>query len=264
MGGTTIAKQQGAMAMSKPMFSKWCRWLDQIYRDQLHDLLVNQHIFHQFGECTKLYIGKYTAGELAHWMNQGYIAFAATAVRRMIEEPPPTPVERRCPKCGHLLPLRKPKSRQQSLSLVVLLRDLANHTDLLTVERYRAMYRTLARRFGNSVARRFADRDFAIITRSRNATKMPSSRINRDIAALKRVAEPVRRLVNKVIAHTEADRRRRGKMTYEKLNAAIALLAETFKTYSLLINGKCLTPLVPFSGYDVTKDLNKLWPKSDH
>ena len=34
--------------MSRAMFSKWRQWLDRIYRDQLHDLLVSQDMFHQF------------------------------------------------------------------------------------------------------------------------------------------------------------------------------------------------------------------------
>ena len=51
--------------MSRTMFDKWRKWLDQIYRNQLHDLLVSQHIFHQFNECTKPYIGTRTVVELA-------------------------------------------------------------------------------------------------------------------------------------------------------------------------------------------------------
>jgi hypothetical protein len=144
-------------------FDKWRRWLGRIYHDQLHGLLVSQHIFHQFGDCTKPHIGQYTAGELAEWMRQGYVAFAATAVRRMAEEP---------------------KSAWQSVSLVILLRDLAKHTDLLTRDRYRRLYR-------NSVVARFADRFFAEFTGSRKATTMPIHRINRDIRALKRVSGPV-------------------------------------------------------------------------
>jgi hypothetical protein len=147
----------------------------------------------------------------------------------------------------------EPKSAWQSVSLVILLRDLAKHTDLLTRDRYRRLYR-------NSVVARFADRFFAEFTGSRKATTMPIHRINRDIRALKRVSGPVQRLANKAIAHTEADRRRLGKLTYQRLDDAIDLLAETYKTYCKLITGACLDPLVQLSYYDVTEYFRRIWP----
>ena len=192
--------------MNKALFKKWSRWLERIYEDQLHDLLVNRHIFQQLGDCTKPYIRTSKGGDLAHWMMQGYVAFAATAVRRMVEEP-------------------STKKGWRSVSLVVLLRDLAVNDNELTIERHRWLYR-------HSVAVRFADRDFARITRNKKASSLSADRINRDILGLKRAAEPIRRLVNKIIAHTEEDRRLRGKMTYRKLSNAIDLFADTFKNYS--------------------------------
>jgi hypothetical protein len=69
-----------------------------------------------------------------------------------------------------------------------------------------------------------------------------------------------RRLANKAIAHTEADRRRLGKLTYQRLDDAIDLLAETYKTYCKLITGACLDPLVQLSYYDVTEYFRRIWP----
>jgi hypothetical protein len=206
--------------------------LDRIYREQLHNLLVAQHIFHQFADCTKPHIGQYTAAELAEWMRQGYIAFAVTAIRRMVEEPKSNP-------------------KWKSLSLVILLRDLARHSSLLTIERYRQLFR-------KSVVARFADRWFADFTGNQKATTMPVRRINRDIRELKRVSEPVQRLANKVIAHTELDRRRLGQLTYQRLDDAIDLLAKTYETYRKLITANC--PPVLLSHYDVTEHFRKIWP----
>jgi hypothetical protein len=212
--------------------------LNRIYDDQLRDLLLNQHIFRQFSECTGPYIGKRVAGELAEWMAQCYVAFATTAVRRMVEEP-------------------STRKGQKSISLVVLLRDLAAHSNELTIERYRWLCR-------RSLPEVLADRIFARISGKKTATRLSSNQIEQDIRNLKRAAEPTRRLVNKIIAHTEEDRRLWGKISYGELNAAIALLSKTFQRYELLITGIRRDPIVPFNGYDVRRDLNKIWPKPDH
>ena len=127
------------------------------------------------------------------------------------------------------------------------LRDLANHTDLLTLKHYRELYR-------NSATLRFANRDFARITRSRNAAKMPVSRINYDIAALKRSCRAGAKTMNKVIAQSEVDRRPQDKMVYRRLDEAIDLLAYTYKTYSLLIHGSYLSLLAPVNGHSVIGD----------
>lgn len=71
------------------------------------------------------------------------------------------------------------------------------------------------------MATRIAGRDFDSIARKRGATHISSGRIDRDIKRLERVAMPVRRLVNKVVAHTERDRRRIGKLKYGQIDAAI-------------------------------------------
>lgn len=115
--------------MSEALFKKWHSWLKRIENDQLSDLLINRYIFRQFTGCTAPYVGKYNAAELAHWMEQCYIAFASTAIRRMLEEParPPTPVN--CPKCGHTIVKPKP---QESVSLVILLRDIEQNASLFT------------------------------------------------------------------------------------------------------------------------------------
>lgn len=241
--------------MSNALFRKWHRWLTRIYEDQLQDLLINQHIFQQFLNCTKPYKGTHEAADLAQWMNQGYVTFAATAIRRMVEEPQtlPSSKKKQCPKCKHVFPARTGRARPGcSISMVVLLRDLQKNSNLLTIQRFRWMYR-------NSVALPFADGHFRKITRNKRATSLSSSRIGRDIRALKKAAAPIKRLVNKIIAHTEEDRRLRGKVTYQQLNAAIALLADLFKMYSLLINGSCCDPLVPLDDYDASGDLERVW-----
>ncbi len=225
--------------MSSSLFSKWRRWLDRIDSDQLLNLLINQQVFHQLQEAFHRQSDKYRGAELADWMVQGYVAFAATGIRRMMERP-----RKEKKKKGE-----KEKKSWTSISLVILMEDLKKHDTLLTRDRFSRMYR-------GKVCMSLAHRDFDSIVRRKGAKQMTASRIERDIAALRKVAKPVVKLVNKVIAHTEADRRRIGRATYGQIDTAIDLLRETFRRYSLLLNGSvCDVPKE-----DVRNDIAKIWP----
>src|SRR5262245_8491069 len=123
--------------MSAALFRKWRTWLERIEHEQLLDLLLNRRVFAQMNECAAPYVGTYKAADLNRWMTQNYVAFAATAIRRMME-----------------------RSRNQwtSISLRILLDDMAANDSLLTRARYRRLYR-------GSVAEPLADRDFDRIVR---------------------------------------------------------------------------------------------------
>lgn len=224
--------------MSRPanQFKKWSGWLDRIEKEQLRDLLINRHIFKQLQEYTAPHVGTYQGAELSEWMVQNYIAFAATAIRRMIEPP-----------------RKKPNPKWKSISLVILLKDLAANDTVLTRQRYRSLYQ-------KSVALPFADRDFNKIARNKKASHVSAARIQRDIKEIEAACRPVERLVNKVVAHTEADRRKVGKIRYGQIDKAIDLLEATFQRYSLLVHGSVCDPLVPLDDIDVRADLKKIWP----
>ena len=220
------------MANNAQVFRKWRRWLQRIENDQLQDLLIDRHIFHQFRDCITPHVGSNRGADLASWMGQNYVAFAATAIRRMVEPP---------------------KTSWKSISLIILLTDLAANDSLLTRERFRGLYE-------NSVAKPFADRDFATITGSKAATKMSAARINRDIRALKAASRKIKKLVDKVVAHTEADRRKVPRVQYGEIDKAIDLLEQTYRRYFLLLSGSCPNPIVPLDAFDVAPDLKRIWP----
>ena len=222
----------GSPDMSTQAFAKWRRWLDRIENDQLRDLLINRHIFHQFRDCITPHVGSDRGATLASWVGQNYVAFATTAIRRMVEPP---------------------KESWKSISLVILLTDLAANDSLLTRQRFRGFY-------GNSVAQPFADRDFATITGSKAATRMSAPRINRDIRALQAASKKIKKLVDKVVAHTEADRRKVPRVQFGEIDKAIDLLEATFKRYCLLLNGSCPNRIVPVDDFDVVQDLKRIWP----
>lgn len=218
--------------MSKALYKKWSHWLERIENEQLRDLLINRYIFKHLQECTAPHVGTYKGADLSQWMVQNYIAFAATAIRRMIE---------------------RPKKNWKSISLRILLEDLASNDTVLTRQRYKSLYK-------NSVALPFADRDFNKVARNKRTNHVTAARIRRDIKEIEVACTPVERLVNKVVAHTEADRRKVGKIKYGQIDKAIGLLETTFQRYSLLVHGKVCDPLVPFDAIDVRPDLKKIWP----
>lgn len=241
--------------MSSALLRKWQRWLKRIRDEQLSDLLINKHIFKQLCDCTVPYAGTCQSSELAGWMKQCYIAFAATAVRRMLEEPAHPPKPKRCPKCDHIIVTPKPK---KSLSLIALLRDIEQSIEknpsLFTRSWFRKLYTD------ENLPNQLADRDFNKITRRKSAKTLSASRVRRDIDALYRIACPVRRLVNKAIAHTSLDRRKVGCPKYKQLNDAIRALTDTYEIYWLLIFETEPIRLMPPGSYNVTDDFNKIWP----
>jgi len=220
------------MSTATQLIGKWRRWLHRIENDQLQDLLINRHIFQQFRDCIAPHVGSDRGADLASWMAQNYMAFAATAIRRMVEPP---------------------KDSWKSISLIILLTELAANDSLLTRERFRALYK-------NSVAVRFADRDFVKVTGSKSATTMSAARINRDIRALKTASKRIKKLVDKVVAHTEMDRRNVPRVQYGQIDNAIDLLEATFRRYCLLLTGRCPNPIVPLDDFNVAEDLKRIWP----
>jgi hypothetical protein len=222
------------MAGMPPEILKWRRWLKRIEQDQLQDLLLNQHLFHQFGEHIAHHVGSTEHAEFAEWIIEAHIAFAATAIRRVTE---------------------KPQSRWDSISLRILLEDMAKHDSLLTRERFEAMYR-------KPTTEKFAVRDFDRVAGKRGAPRVESGRILKDIHRLEVTCEPVNRLVNKIVAHTEEDRRKIGRLSYGDLDKAISKIVNVYQRYALLLTGRVCEPLVPLDGYDISDSLNLLWPKS--
>jgi hypothetical protein len=67
------------------LYRKWAGWLRRIENEQLRDLIINRHFFKQLQECTAPHVGTYKGADISEWMVQNYVAFAATAIRRMTE-----------------------------------------------------------------------------------------------------------------------------------------------------------------------------------
>src|SRR5271165_6710260 len=72
--GTIAARGHSPnMSTGTQMIAKWRRWLHRIENDQLQDLLVNRHIFHQFRDCIATHADSDRGADLASWMAQNYV-----------------------------------------------------------------------------------------------------------------------------------------------------------------------------------------------
>ena len=118
------------------------------------------------GASATPYVGQHQGAELLHWMVvQNYVSFAATTIRRMIEPPRKT---------------ANPNWR--SVSIVILLEDMAANDTVITRQRFCSLYK-------KSVALPFADRDFNNIARKKQATHLSATRIRRDLKEIERACE---------------------------------------------------------------------------
>ncbi len=139
----------------------------------------------------------------------------------------------------------------RSVSLVALLEDLAANESVLTRERFRSLYKP-------PIPRSRADQDFARIVRSKSQRRMTASRIQRDIKAIKKASDPIKRLADKSVAHTDRDRRTIGKVSLAQLDKAICLLHEAVDRYHFLLHG--MRPsLIPLDEFDVSEDVDRLF-----
>src|SRR5207253_1625789 len=79
-----------------------------------------------------------------------------------------------------------------------LLDDLAEHAGEFTREHFRHLYST-------PVSKKFADRDFDRIA-GKAARSLTEAKIKADVADMESKVESIKRLTDKVIAHTEQNR----------------------------------------------------------
>lgn len=248
------------------MFAKWKRLLQRIYDEQLFGLAVHRHIHRQFAEVTQPHVGTGLAGDLAEWININYLAYAGVSVRKMVEMEP-----------------RHPKKGQASLSLVILLEQIKRHPSLLTRANYHRRYKKRhpvfydpyipmqavvnafgiqprARQTAYSLLLQGVNQNFARIAQRKGAVDLVAT-LDRDLERMQRHAAPIKRLVNKVIGHTELDRRKKGRQTYNQLNRAIDTLIETYERWYQFLHLRRDTriPSIP-KEHDVTAELKRIWP----
>jgi len=107
----------------------------------------------------------------------------------------------------------------------------------------------------------FGNREFSSLAGSTSARYMPRRRIRSDIRHITRAARPMKLLTDKVIAHTEEDRRKAGRPTSAQIDKAVDVLVDIYKRYYSLLNASTLDTCRAAADVDVSGDLKKIWPE---
>src|SRR5438552_5059014 len=70
------------------LFARLRRWLKRL-DEELFELRRQQRHFRALQDIWTLNMGKISRPEIGRWMAQGHVAFACSAIRRLVEDPKP-------------------------------------------------------------------------------------------------------------------------------------------------------------------------------
>lgn len=196
---------------AQPLYRKWRRWLSIIEKRQIDDLMVDRHVFEQFRIRILEDEIPWNKGVVSEWVLRCYLISSSVSIRNVIE-------------------VKRQNSKYKTVSLAILLEDLASHDAMLTRDRFQ-------RRFAGSVARRFVDGYFAEIAGRQGAAVISRVKIHRDLSQLQRSSKRIRKIVDKRLAHTE-DLKFKDTLTLKQLNRAIDLIGQTYSKYRFLLTGR--------------------------
>jgi len=127
-----------------------------------------------------------------------------------------------------------------SISLVKLMQEIRDHPEVISRRRYTAKYTGWLRPHGHSDFDRFA---------GHGKNQIDAKLIERQRKNLIASQRKIRTFVNKHIAHTSKNRMR-NLPTYADLDVCVDLLEDLAKKFTLLIEQKGLTDVVPVIQYD--------------
>lgn len=202
--------------------------LNEVFDRQLQDLLLNRHIFQQLDEAWMRTASRPQAVELQNFMWQGYLAFACTAVRKMVDH-----------------------KDKRSVSLWNFLANLKDPAALAAVSRSE-----YCKRYANEAIReRFADQHYHIVTGEQ--PDLTAEIIDKDIQQIQAAALPIKGIVDTVIAHND---RNQLAATMNDLNAAIDSMAGVYDRYAMLVGAHRTNQRELDELADVQADIVKIWP----
>jgi hypothetical protein len=214
------------------MYSGWADTLEKIEYRQLGRLLLHQRTYQQLSPAWDRHIGEHRAAELMWFMYDGYIAFAASAMRRMVDR------------------------SSDSISLSNLLTDLKRPESLALLSR-------------ESFLGRFSDhRNLPVyllvqdlyFSATDGEPDLTADKIDEHLTQITDAVAPVRRLVNKGIAHSDITAE--VATTHAELDMAIATFVSVFDKYSILIRCRSIQTHVENIkvGGDVSEFIQHIWP----
>jgi hypothetical protein len=200
--------------------------LNAVFELQLQDVLRNRLIFARLVDAWTRGPARTGASDLQGFMWQGYLAFASTTVRRMVDQDP------------------------RSVSLHNFLKALRDSQTFRLISRAE-----FASRYANErIKRKLSDRHYDKVTGG--ASELTATIVDRDIAEIRNAAQRVRRFVNTVVAHSN---RVPDPATLDDLNRAIDTLAAVYDRYALALG---LMRTDGLAEVEIDAELEKLWPRT--
>lgn len=192
-------------------YNKWSDWVKQL-RTQVHDLYFHRAIWQEMHHQLDTRSTHETT--FSDHYSQLYVHHQASTIRRLVD------------------------SDTDVVSLTRLLGEVLHHPEIMTRERHLANWQTPAgegapdsslERRGNEVFDRFAD------TADQNVS---SDRIAEDLAEWKLRCAPIKRFVNKVIAHSVELREEQIPFaTYKDLDDTVDTVGNLIMKYTQLFFG---------------------------
>lgn len=206
------------------IFAKWDGWLSTI-DGEIQGLLVNRHIFREVQAIIQANPKIQLASSFYQWMGNTYATAAVIGVRRQLDKDP------------------------DSISFARLLGEVAAHPQVLSRERYLALYKTMPRDLG--------DKDFDRLAEPGAAHIDPAVPTD-ELAKLEGLAARIRKYANKRIAHFDKSDFK-ALPTYAKLDDCLDYLEELLKRYLLLFRAQAYATIVPVWQYDWKQVFRMPW-----
>ena len=213
-----------------PRLTKWLRWLD-IIKVEIQDLVVAKYTFHEIQKMIAENPDIQKSNSFYRYFTSTYVSHTVIGLRRQIKTDP------------------------QSISLALLLQEVANTPEVLSRKYYKSLYE-------GSTVEDLADKDFDKF--SGTGRKHIDPEIVR--ADLQRFRDATRRcedFADKRIAHRD---KRDPKIlpTYNEVDACIDLLDELYVKYLLCFKANAMDTLLPTWQYDWKEIFSIPWIRTGH
>jgi len=196
-------------------FLRWRRWYKEIHAT-ITDLAHKRRIYREVTAMITANPRLQVPSVFYDWMRRAYITDMTIGVRTLVDWD------------------------RRAISLVKLMEEIVDHPKVLSRRRYTAKYRGHLRRFGHLEFDRLA---------GRGEQQIDATIIRRQRRELINSQKKLRTFVNRNVAHKSRYKMRR-LPTYAEMDVCVDLLEDLAKKFTLLLEQKGLTDVVPVIQYD--------------
>lgn len=213
------------MCREDELYEKWLRWLDRI-DNEVTQLALDRFVYERLGEIT--HEAKLPASYVFEAFQNWYVRSQTTGVRRQCEVHP------------------------DAASLATLLDQIRRHPNVLTRSRYVGFYPAEAHwsEYANAAFNRLA---------GAGAETIPTDRVDADVERLADAARPVKRYVDRIVAHWDQRGLAEFAPTFGELNAAIDVIGDVFADWHQWLTARSRAEMVPVFQYDWEAPFRKAW-----